>query len=469
MKKYRFFAFLPALLLAVALTPPALALDDPEPRCGAAIVVDGDHDEVLYEHNAYEKMYPASVTKIMTSLVVLEAVDRGQLALDTPITASAQAVRLPPGSSTAGIKAGEILTVEQLLYCDLVPSANEACNILAEAVAGTTESFVELMNSKAEELGMTGTHFANPHGIHDDNHYTTAYDIYLMSAAAMEYEIFRTIVSTAVYTLPATNLSAERLFYNTNGLLSNWYVYGCVYSDAIGIKTGYTEEAGRCLSAAAVDDQGRTFYCVILGAENTYDEQGNFVRYSFTESKRLLQWAFQNFRRITLLDPDTDHVIREVPVTMSDEADYVLAQPVGSVTATMPIDYDPDMAELIVDLPESVEAPVTAGDELGTITIVYDGVTYGTLKMVATDSVTRSQFLHNVQILEIYWAKWWVKAALAAFVLLVLILILWLGVIRPRRKARRRYSYSGASRRSSSSRTTRNGSHTPSSYRGRRR
>lgn len=467
MKKYRFFALLLAAILALALMPPAFALDDPQPRCGAAIVVDGDHGDILYDYNAHQKMYPASITKIMTSLVVLEAVDRGQLALDTPITASAQAVRLPAGSSTAGIKAGEILTVEQLLYCDLVPSANEACNILAEAVAGSNEAFVELMNAKAKQLDMTGTHFTNPHGIHDDDHYTTAYDIYLMSAAAMEYDIFRTIVSTAVYTLPATNLSAERLFYNTNGLLSNWYVMGYIYADAIGIKTGYTEEAGRCIATAATDDQGRTFYCVILGAENTYDENGNFVRYSYAESKRMLQWAFRNFRRITLLDADTPHVIREVPVTMSDEADYVLAQPVGSIVATMPTDYNPDLAELIVDLPKSVEAPIAAGDKLGTITIVYRGVEYGTLDMVATDPVTRSQFLHNVQILQTYWAKWWVKALLALVVVLILVLILWLGVIRPRRKARRRYSYSGASR--NGSRATRNSGRSGPSYRGRRR
>ena len=186
-------------------------------------MVDGDHGEVLYDYNGYERMYPASITKIMTSLLVLEAIDRGELTLDTQITASAEAVRIPPGSSTAGIKAGEILTVEQLLYCDLVPSANEACNILSEAVAGSTEAFVARMNEKAAEMGMTGTHFANPHGYHDDNHYTTAYDIYLMAKAAMEYEVFRTIVGTAVYTLPATNLSKERTFYNTNGLLSNWY------------------------------------------------------------------------------------------------------------------------------------------------------------------------------------------------------------------------------------------------------
>jgi D-alanyl-D-alanine carboxypeptidase (penicillin-binding protein 5/6) len=325
------------------------------------------------------------------------------------------------------------------------------------------------MNAKAAALGMKNTHFANPHGIHDDNHYTTAYDIYLMCAAAMEYEVFRTIVSTAVYTLPATNLSAERIFYNTNGLLSNWYVIGYIYPDAIGIKTGYTEEAGRCIATAATDDQGRTFYCIILGAENAYNEEGKFVWYAYHESKRLLQWAFSNFRRITLLDKDTEHVIREVPVTMSDEADYVLTQPVGSIVATMPTDYDPDLAELIVKLPESVEAPVAAGDELGTITILYEGVNYGTLKMVATDPVTRSEFQHNVQLIKTYWAKWWVKAALVLFLVLVFVLILWLAVIRPRRKARRRYSYSGASRRGSSSRATRSNRSSSNSYRGRRR
>ena len=447
MKKYRFFALLLAVLLIASLTAlPAAALEDPLPRCGAAIVVDGDHGEVLYDYNAYKRMYPASITKIMTSLLVLEAIDRGDLALDTPITASAEAVRIPAGSSTAGIKAGEILTIEQLLYCDLVPSANEACNILSEAVAGTTEAFVERMNAKAAELGMDGTHFVNPHGYHDDNHYTTAYDIYLMSKAAMEYDIFRTIVGTAVYTLPATNLSGERTFYNTNGLLSNWYVMGYMYPEAIGIKTGSTDEAGRCLASAATDDQGRTFYCVVLGAENTTNEEGKFTWYAFYESKRLLQWAFANFKRITLLDENTADVLREVPVTMSDEADYVLAQPVGSIVATMPVDYDPAMAELVVDLPESIEAPVTAGDELGTISIVYEGVNYGTLKMVATDDVTRSEFQHYMQLIRSYWAKWWVKALLAVFVILILWFIFWLAVIRRSRKARRRYSYSGSSR-----------------------
>ena len=456
MKKYRILSLFFALVIALSLTAPALALEDPQPHAGAAIVVDGDHDEVLYDFNAHQKMYPASVTKIMTSLVVLDAVARGELSLDTPITASAQAVRLPEGSSTAGIKAGEILTVEQLLYCDLIPSANEACNILAEAVGGSTEAFVERMNARAAQLGMTGTHFTNPHGLHDDDHYSTAYDIYLMAKAAMEYDTFRTIVSTPMYVLPATNLSGERTMYNTNSLLSNWYAIGYTYSKAIGIKTGYTEEAGRCLASAAVDEQGRTFYCVVLGSEYAYNEAGEFIRYSFSESKRLLEWAFSNFRRTTLLDENTANIIREVPVTLS-ETDYVLALPVGDIEATMPIDYDPDDAQFIIDLPDSVEAPVSAGEQLGTVSMIYDGVNYGTLNMVASDNVERSDRLYYKQLMGEYWAKWWVKALAGLAVVLILVIILLLAVVMPRKRRRgRRYSYSGSRRGSSG-------------YRGRRR
>ena len=165
MKKYRFLSLLLAALLALSLAAPASALDDPRPNCRAAIVVDGDHGEVLYEFNARQRMYPASITKIMTSLVVLDAVGAGEISLDTQVTASAQAVDLPWDSSTAGIKAGEILTVLDLLYCDLLPSGNEACNILSEAVAGTSAEFVARMNAKARELGMADTHFMTPHGL----------------------------------------------------------------------------------------------------------------------------------------------------------------------------------------------------------------------------------------------------------------------------------------------------------------
>ena len=448
MKKYRILSGLTAFLVLLSLCVlPAAALDDPEANCQAAVVVDGDYGDVLYSFHGYDKMYPASITKVMTSLLVMEALADGRLTLDQPITASPSAVVLPEGSSTQGIKAGEILTVEQLLYCDLVASANEACNILAETVGGSVTEFVAMMNAKAQELGMTGTHFVNPNGLHDEDHYTTAYDITLMARAAMEYSTFRTIVSTATYTLPATNLSGERVLHTTNALIGNWYVLGYTYSRAIGIKTGYTEEAGRCLASAAVDDQGRTFYCILLGSEFSDDENGNFVRWSFSESKRLLEWAFQNFQRTTLLDENTPNVIREVPVTLSD-TDHVLAEPVGSIEHTMPVDYDPDKAELVIDLPDSLEAPVTAGTKLGTVSLVYEGVNYGTLDLIANADVERSDYLYYKQQIGIYWGKWWVKAAVIAFFVLILVVIFL--IIRGRKRAKaRRYSYSGGGRRSS--------------------
>ena len=452
MKKYRFYSCLLALFVICSFCAfPSAALEDPAPNCKAAIIVDGDYDEVLYSHNGYERMYPASITKVMTSLLVMEALEEGTLTLDQPITASATAVILPEGSSTAGIKEGEILTVEQLLYCDLVSSANEACNILAETVGGSISGFVEMMNEKAAELGMKNTHFVNPHGLHDEFHYTTAYDVFIMARAAMEYETFRTIVSTTKYVVPATNLSGERTLYTTNALLDSWKIAGYTYSKAIGIKTGSTTPAGQCLVSAAVDTDGRTFYCVVLGAENVTNEDGSKTRYSFKESKRLLEWSFENFQRTTLLDDTFTEVIREVPVSLSDEADYVIAQPVGSIEATMPTDYDPDKAVIEIELVDSVEAPVKKGTKLGTVSLSYDGVHYGTLDMVAADDVIRSETQYYIKVTTDYLSLWWVKALIALVVVLFLLLVLWLAVIRPRRRRRRRYSasrgYRGSRRR----------------------
>ena len=448
MKKYirRAAALATALVLTLSLClPAAFALDDPQPHCTAAIVVDGDNNEVLYDYNAYEKRYPASVTKIMTTLVVLRAIDAGELTLETQVTASKEAVTLPEGSSTAGIVEGEVLTIEQLLYCDLVPSGNEACNILAEALCGSEEAFVERMNETAEDLGMTGTHFANPHGLHDPDHYTTAYDIYLMASAAMEYEIFREIVSTPTYTLEPTN-KVPRILHSTNALISNWYVAGVTYSKAIGIKTGYTEEAGRCLASAATDEQGRTFYCVVLGSEYAQDESGNWHFYSFSESSRLLEWAFDNFTRTTLLSETSENVIREVPVTLSGDTGHVLVQPVGSIEATVP-EYDPAKAELKMDLPESLEAPIQKGQVVGSVSLVYNGINYGSLDMVATDDVARSDFQYTMKVISDTWALWWVKLLVILAVVLILALVVYLIFIRPmRRGGRRRYGYTGPRR-----------------------
>ena len=447
MKKYRFLSLLLAGLTALALICPAMALEDPQPNARAALVVYDDTGEILYDFNARQQMYPGSITKIMTSLVVLDAVDAGEISLDTEVTVSAWAVDIPWDASNVDLKAGEVITVEQLLYCDMLPSGCDACNVLAEAVGGTMAEFVARMNSKAAELGMVNTHFANSHGLHDPEHYTTAYDIYLMAHAAMENETFRTIVSTPSYTLSATNYHNERTIYSTNGFLSGYYVRNQLYSKAIGIKTGNTDEAGRCLASAAVDEEGRTFYCVLLGSEYTANEDGSWQYWPFIESRRLLEWAFENFHYTILLNKDTENVLREVKVSLSDEADYVLVQPVGEIAATMPSSYDPKLAELRFDLPtEPIEAPIEAGQKLGTVTFTYEGTVYGTLDMVAMDSVERSEFLYNIQRLQYYWSQGWVKAAVFGGAALILLVILYIAVIRPRQHRVRRYSPSGGRR-----------------------
>ncbi len=443
MKKYQFFRFMAVfLLLALLLPGAALALEDPAPEATAALVVDATYGEVLYEMNAHEKRYPASITKIMTALLTLEAVDRGELALDDIITA-------PPGihnglsadSSTQNIRNGEQMTLEDLLYCTLVASANEACNVLAHAVSGGIEPFLELMNQRAAELGMTGTHFTNTHGLHDDDHYTTAWDIWLVSCEAMKNETFREIVATPKYTVPATNISKEREFYNTNGLISPWKYSGYVYPSAIGIKTGTTLEAGHCLVSAAEQD-GRTLYCVVLGAELVKQPDQSYRRMNFVESTRLLEWGFSNFSYRTIWE--SSEPVKQLPVTLS-ETDHVLVRSEGSISALLPADVDVDDFEQKITLyTDSVEAPVAKGQVLGEITLSYKGREYGTLDLVAVNDVERSELMYRIDRAEKFIAQPWVKFAAAGIVAFILFLIILIAALT-RKKRRRARSYSGYS------------------------
>ncbi|MGM9606239.1 MAG: D-alanyl-D-alanine carboxypeptidase family protein [Oscillospiraceae bacterium] len=438
MKKSRFLALF--LLLALLLPTAALALEDPAPAATAALLVDATYDEVLYELNIHEKRYPASITKVMTALLTLEAVDRGELALTDVITAPEGIHNgLSADSSTANIKSGEQMTLLDLLYCVLLPSANEACNVLAYAVSGSVDGFVALMNQRAAELGMTGTHFTNTHGLHDDNHYTTAWDIWLMSREAMKHETFREIVSTKEYTVPATNISAERLFYNTNGLITAKKYSGYIYQPAIGIKTGSTGEAGLCLVSAAEMD-GRTLYCVVLGAELAHQEDNSYKRMNFVETTRLFEWGFSNFSCRTILE--SSEPVAQIAVTLSD-TDHVLVRPEGSLSALLPKDLDVSQFTQTVTLDaESVEAPVAEGQVLGEITLSYDGREYGSLDLVALNDVERSELLYRIDRAEKFFAQTWVKAAIVALIVLILVLII-AGSVRRKRKRRRSRSYVG--------------------------
>lgn len=443
---------LTVLIVSLCPIPRAYALADPDVDAKAALLIDETNGQrMLYGKNEHTKSYPASITKVMTALLTLEAVDRGELRLDQPITASQTALsNLDADGSSAGVEVGEVLTVEQLLYCLLVISANETANILAEAVSGSISAFVDLMNQRAAELGCTDTHFANPNGLHDPNHYTTAWDIYLFTREAMKNETFMTIVGSKSYDVPATNLSDARELHSTNALISNWRVLGYLYDGAEGIKTGSTDEAGYCLVSTAVRG-GRRLIAVVLGCGRR-TIGGEEKTMSFVDSATLYDWGYDNFSLQTVLE-DTD-LIQEVPVALSKEASSVLVHPAQQTSVLLPNDVSADQLERKVTLVnETAMAPIQAGDELGTLTLSYDGVDYVTVPLLAANDVSSNTFLVARHAISQFFARGVVKIGIVVVLLLAALFVYWLKVLRPQR----RYGSARSKRRAHSA------------YRGRRR
>ena len=455
MKKQRFLSLflLLSLLVSLFLTPAVSAYEDFALDAKAGLLIEANTGEVLFEKNAHQENYPASITKVMTALLVLEAVESGKLSLSQSITASEEALAsLPTDASNAGIKIGETLTVEQLLYCLLVPSGNEAANILAQAVSGSVDGFVALMNERAKQLGCEHTHYVNPHGLHDPNHYSSAWDIYLVTCEAMKHELFMTACNSKSYEISATNVNKKsRTLHSTNYLISNWRALGYLYRDAQGIKTGSTDEAGHCLVSSAVRGS-RTLISVVLGAERREDPDGEVRTYSFIETARLFDWGFDNFTSQKILS--ADEPICEVPVTLSSETNYVVVHPAEDLTRMLPNNIAVEDIERTVTLhSESAEAPIAAGDELGTLTLSCRGTVYGEVPLLALSDVSASWLLTARRDVIAFFSRTIVKVIFLAAVVLIVALILLRGVFfRRYRYGRKRsgspsYGYRGNRRR----------------------
>ena len=430
MKIRRFLSvFFVTCLLCTLLTPQALALEDPDIRAKAAILVDADSGTVLYDKNIHEELPMASITKVMSALLVLEAVDRGQLRMDQGITATESAMKgMVEDGSTADIKVGETLTVEQLLYCMLVISANETCNILGEAVAGSVDAFVEQMNQRAQELGCQNTHFANTTGLTQSGHYSSAWDIYLITREAMKHDLFMTICGSKSYDVPATNKSDVRELHSTNALISNWRMLGYLYDYADGLKTGFTDEAGYCLAASALKD-GRRFISVVLGSD-TKVIGGETKIMSFVDSATLLDWGYNSFTMQTVFTKDD--LIQELPVSLSKQASAVLVHPAEDVEVLLPNDVTPDMLERKVTVYGGTAlAPIEAEQELGEMTLSYDGYDYATFKLLAADSVSVNRFLQGKYYISWFFSKTLVKILTVVVLLLVLLIVIWAKKLRP--------------------------------------
>ncbi|MCI5810620.1 MAG: D-alanyl-D-alanine carboxypeptidase [Clostridiales bacterium] len=424
-------------VILLALLAPTVMADEPlEVEARAAILVDVNSGEVLFEQNADAKQYPASLTKIMTALLVAEHCDFQDL---VEVKASAFSDLIAAGSS-AGLKEGEILSVENLLYCMLVSSGNDAANVLAEYVGGTLTQFYDMMNQKAAELGCTGTHFANAHGLHNENHYTTARDLYRITREFVANDALMKIANTVSYAVPATNMTpTQRILNSTNLLISGTKTIKYIYSPARGIKTGTTTPAGYCLVSSA-EKNGLYLVSVLLGAGKD-ETTGNIM--SFVETKRMFEWGFHHYAYQEIVG--SGEPVVELPVDLSQDADAVVAVTQSAITSLMPSDFD---AKDVVITPwlyeERLTAPVTKGQVLGEADVSYDGRSYGRIKLVALSNVERSNFLYSVDQIKAYVTNpvlWLVIAGVIAAIGAYIVVAILLNRRRRLRRIRKRGRY----------------------------
>lgn len=387
----------------------------------AAILVNLDTDTVVFEQKADEKVYPASMTKIMTFIVAYEHIEDLN---GTIITVPQKILDELSGtdSSMSGIKAGEQLTAFQLLNLMMVHSGNDSAMVLADYVGGgDTGKFVDMMNQKAQELGCKDTHFVNPHGLSDQDHYTTARDLYKIIKYARTLKDFMPICEQKTYEVPATNKNSKRTIGTTNQLMMPGSKY--YYEFTKGIKTGTTDESGYCFSSTAVNN-GYSYLCIVFGAPSV-DDKGKAIadNGAFIDTKKLYQWAFANLQQKQILKKDSP--VGEVKLEYAWNKDKLLLQAATDFSTILPKTVDASSVIVKTNIPEKIQAPVKKGDVIGTATLSYANQDLTTVNLVASESVDRSELLYAIQVAKgIVTSTWFIIAACVIVGLILLYIIL---------------------------------------------
>ncbi len=337
-------------------------------RAKSYVLMDVSNGKLLLGKNEHERLYPASVTKIMTLLLVIEKIDSGKLSLEDKVTASTAAAG--KGGSQIWLKEGETMTVDELLRAAAIGSANDACTALAEHIAGSEEGFVKLMNAKANELGMKDTNFENCTGLDDDteNHLTSAYDIALMSRELLSHERIQNYTTVWMDSLR----SGATELVNTNKLVR-------FYKGTTGLKTGTTSKAGHCISASAMR-KNLHLIAVVLGAENSTDR--------FEGAKALLNYGFANYETVT---PNFDsslitdvNIIKGIEQSVTPQVEKVLPMTLETGTGAK--------IQPKINLALSVEAPVEKGQVLGTLDFEIDGNVIASYNIVSPVEIRKINF-----------------------------------------------------------------------------
>lgn len=328
----------------------------------AGILIEDSTGKILYEKNSTEILFPASLTKIMTAILVLENCNLDDF---TTITESAVSF-IPDGYVTADIFVGEQLAIKDLLYVLMLHSANDIANVLAEHVSGNVEAFAELMNSKAIEIGCTNTHFVNPNGIHENYHYSTVYDMALITMYANKIPEYRKIISTESYTLPSSNLydRADRTYKNTNSLIHSDNNY--FYEYCIGGKTGFTSQAGRCLASTSLRD-GLEFTCIIFNADTSHIRAMDTIN--------LFNYGFDTFSLNSIKEKNNLITTIEIPNATPETKDLNILID-NNITALMNKNVNYSNLEPEINLDENIFAPIHKGEVLGSITYNIENIEY---------------------------------------------------------------------------------------------
>ncbi|MBR6556153.1 MAG: D-alanyl-D-alanine carboxypeptidase [Clostridia bacterium] len=427
-------AFSLAFLLLIGIVAPVTSYAAaPDVTAEAVYVLEQNSGKVLYEKNAEAKMYPASTTKLMTALLVLESVKSPE-DYDEVITASTGAVtheNLSGNGSTAGVLPGEKLTLDELLHFLLIQSANDAANVLAEHVAGSVSLFVTQMNARAAELGMSGTKYVNPHGEHNEGHYTTAKDLAILLSEIVKHEKYCAVASTRQYRKEPTNkYKLERIFNNTNKLINpNSAFYN---ENVIAGKTGFTTPAGYCLATYAEKDG---LELIVVTMKSAKDPEVN-AGYHFNDQTALYKWLFSIYKNMPIVPAGTP--VCEIPVRLSETADTVTVLTVDEVCAVVNTEtYDEALVSVVPQqaVKELVlDAPVAKGQKVGLADVYYDGQAVGTVSLSAITGVERSGWLYTKDRIGAFFALWPVR-------ILILLLVIAAGTwiyLRERAVRRRR-------------------------------
>jgi serine-type D-Ala-D-Ala carboxypeptidase (penicillin-binding protein 5/6) len=410
---------LTAFLIAAFILSSNLAVFAAPPQVSAptAILIDSETGRVLYEKNADTKMYPASTTKVMTALLASNYKD-----LDEQVTASQNVVNIERGSSQIYLNPGEILTMKQLLYALMLPSANDAAIAIAEHIGGSIDGFATLMNEKAQSLGAVNTHFVNPNGLHDDNHYTTARDLSMIAREGMKNPIFREIVSTYQYVIPPTNKQVERNYLTNGNKLISKVNNKYKYEYAIGIKTGYTTKSQHCLVGGAKKDNLELISVVL----------GDSKEFMYPDSIALFEYGFANFKKLEILKKDM--IVTTIEIKNGDRKLNLLASEDYLLTGKEE-ELEAIQKTIVITLKEDIEAPVKKGDVIGTVSYSIDNHKQKSIELLAEEDVVSTRIIDKISEVNKK-TKWWQIA-----LIVVVLFLAWRTLVTYRNLKRRKRGF----------------------------